>query len=72
MLGKKDSLPKYGMRPPEAAYAIGSEKLFGECVDAGWIVPVVQRHKLTLFDAGDVAKVWARILAGETPETKVP
>ena len=35
---------------------------------AGWIAPVVRRHKITLFDAGDVAKCWARILNGEVPE----
>ena len=55
------------MRPHEAAFALGSEKLFMEVVAAGWILPVVQRHKLTLYDAGDVAKVWARILRGENP-----
>ena len=57
------------MRPPEAAFAFGSEKLFMECVVAGWISPVVQRHKLKLFDAGDVAQCWARILRGELPVT---
>ena len=29
--------------------------------------PVVQRHKLTLFDHDEVALCWARILRGEKP-----
>jgi hypothetical protein len=58
---------KYGYRPPEAAYALGSEKLLAECVAAGWIKPTVKRHKLTLYDRGDIASCWSRILAGEMP-----
>jgi hypothetical protein len=64
---KFQQLPKFGLRPDEGAHAFGSEKLFQECVAAGWITPVVRRHKLVLFDSGDVAKCWARILAGEQP-----
>ena len=40
-------------------------------VQAGWLRPVVQRHKLTLFDAGEVTRAWARILAGETLHPRV-
>jgi hypothetical protein len=58
---------KYGFRPPEAAFALGSEKLLDECVAAGWIKPAVKRHKLTLYDRGDIASCWSRILAGEVP-----
>ncbi|MEQ1858526.1 MAG: hypothetical protein ABMA13_01170 [Chthoniobacteraceae bacterium] len=61
-----DSL-KLGLRPDEGAQAVGSKQLFTEMVAAGWIAPVVQRHKLTIYDRGDVAKAWARILAGEQP-----
>ena len=64
-----NTLPKYGLRPDEAAFALGSQKLLQECVEAGWIVPVIQRHKLTLYDNGHVAKCWVRLLAGETPKS---
>ena len=59
---------KYGLRPPECAAAVGSMELFNEMKAAGWISPVVQRHKITLYDAGDLAKCWARILNGEVPQ----
>ena len=58
---------KYGFRPQEAAFALGSEKLLEECVEAGWLKPIIQRHKLTLYDRGHIASCWARILAGEMP-----
>jgi hypothetical protein len=58
---------KYGLRPKEAAFALGSEKLLQECVVAGWLKPVIQRHKLTLYDRGQIASCWARILDGQTP-----
>jgi len=58
---------KYGFRPQEAAFALGSEKLLEECVEAGWLKPIIQRHKLTLYDRGHIASCWARILGGETP-----
>jgi hypothetical protein len=58
---------KYGYRPPEAADALGSEKLLLECVAAGWIKPTVKRHKLTLYDRGAIGACWMRILAGEMP-----
>ena len=60
-------MTKYGFRPPEAAYALGSEKLLAECVAAGWIKPTIKRHKLTLYDRADIASCWARILAGQAP-----
>ena len=66
-----NSLPKFGLRPGEAAFALGSSKILEECVDGGWLKPIIQRHKLTLFDAGDLARCWARILAGEVPPPRV-
>jgi hypothetical protein len=64
---KSPNTIKYGFRPPEAAYALGSEKLLAECVAAGWIKPAVKRHKLTLYDRAAIATCWTRILAGEMP-----
>jgi hypothetical protein len=67
MQTKPQITTKYGFRPPEAAFALGSEKLLAECVAAGWLKAVVKRHKLTLYDRGDIASCWSRILAGEVP-----
>ena len=63
-----ERIPKFGMRPEEVDYALGSRKLKEEMVSAGWLTPVIQRHKMTIFDSGEVARAWARILAGETPK----
>jgi hypothetical protein len=64
------SVPKFGLRPGEAAFALGSPKILEECIAAGWLKPVIQRHKLTIFDAGDVARCWARLVGGEEPVVK--
>jgi hypothetical protein len=61
---------KLGYRPKEAAQCIGSQELFDAAVEAGWIKPVVQRHKLTLYDFTAVANLWERILAGEVPPAR--
>ncbi len=60
---------KLGFRPDQAAEMMGSAILFEEMVEAKWVKPVVQRHKLTLYDGGALAKAWARILKGEVPPT---
>lgn len=62
---------KLGLRPEEAAFVLGSSQLFAEMVSAGWLRPVVNRHKLQLFDRGDICRAWARILAGEQPPKMV-
>jgi hypothetical protein len=60
-------IDKFGYRPGEAAFALGSEKLLQECVKAEWLRPILKRHKLTLYAQSDIARCWARILSGETP-----
>jgi hypothetical protein len=60
---------KFGLRPDEAAHALGSEKLLQASEEAGWLKPVIFRHKLKLFDKGDIAGVWLRIRNGEQPFT---
>lgn len=60
-------IKKYGYRPEEVASSLGSVQLFRIVVQLGWLKPVIQRKKITLFDSGDVARVWGRILAGEDP-----
>jgi len=64
------NLQKLGLRPDDVDDVLGSRKLREEMVDAGWLRPVVQRHKLTLYDSGEVTRAWARILAGETPRPR--
>ena len=63
----KNMIPCYGLRPPQVAAVFGSVEIFKRVRHAGWIKPVVQQKRLTLFDAGDVALVWQRIRAGELP-----
>jgi hypothetical protein len=58
---------KLGYRPEETAFILGSVQLFDEMVAAKWLKPVVSRHKLLLFDRGDISRAWARILNGEEP-----
>jgi hypothetical protein len=64
---KNVSINKLGYRPDEAAFTLGSEKLLQECVEAGWLRPVVKRHKLVLYAQTDIARCWLRILGGEAP-----
>jgi hypothetical protein len=58
---------KLGFRPEEAAFIVGSPQLWQEMVAAGWVRPVIHRHKLLLYDRGDISRAWARILSGEQP-----
>ena len=62
---KNLTINKFGYRPDEAAFALGSEILLQELVRAGWLRPVVKRHKLTIYAHSDIARCWARILGGE-------
>ena len=64
------NLQKLGLRPDDVDDVLGSRKLREEMLEAGWLRPVVQRHKLTLYDSGEVTRAWARILAGETPRPR--
>jgi hypothetical protein len=64
------SLKRLGLRPDDVDHILGSRTLRQEMVAAGWLRPVIQRHKLTLYDAGEVTRAWGRILGGETPERK--
>jgi hypothetical protein len=68
----KQNIPsmKYGFRPEEAAAVLGAAALLNAAVAAGWLRPVIQRHKLTLYDGADLARVWNRILGGELPFDK--
>ena len=58
---------QYGLRPPQVAEALGSPEIARRVVFHGWLKPVLQQKKLTLFDSGDVALCWERIKNGEVP-----
>ncbi|MDC3255079.1 hypothetical protein OAV21_01615 [bacterium] len=58
---------RLGLRPPEVVRILGSEQIFHEVCEVGWLQPVVQRHRLTLYDANAVKRVWRRIVSGEDP-----
>jgi hypothetical protein len=62
---------KFGFRREEAAEAVGSRQLLDDMERANWLKPVVNRHKLVIFDRGDIQRAWARILAGELPPVRV-
>ena len=61
------SAMKHGYRPDEAAAVVGSMQLLKEFVAAGWLKPVVQRHKMTIYDFSDIAKCWQRVKSGDLP-----
>ncbi len=58
---------KLGFRKDEVIFIIGSAQLVEEMIAANWLVPRVDRHKLQVFDRGDVTRAWVRILDGEEP-----
>jgi hypothetical protein len=70
-MSKNLTINKLGYRPDEAAFVLGSEKLLQECVAAGWLKPIIKRHKLTLYALSDITRCWARILGGELPNSAV-
>lgn len=64
---EKVTAQKHGYRKDQAAEALGSVELFRECVAAGWLVPVVKRKRLTIYDGADIATCWAKIRKGDVP-----
>lgn len=57
----------FGVRRSNLPDTFGSEELTRRVIFHGWLKPVIQQPKLTLFDTGDVAQVWQRIRNGEVP-----
>lgn len=58
---------KLGLRRWDVDFILGSSQLAEEVIRAGWLRPAISRHKLVLYDRGDVNRVWSRILSGEQP-----
>lgn len=59
-----------GLTPEQCCEIIPSPVLFKKLVSARWLKPVVDRHKATLYDYGDLKLCWARLRRGEYPEVK--
>lgn len=69
-MAKKLELTRLGVRPDQVAEMVGSKQIVREMVKAGLLVPVVKRHKLTLYDVMDVHRAWAQMLSGKQPNSK--
>jgi len=65
-MGMKEQ-EKLGYRPPDVQALFGSVQIYRDVVEAGWLKPVIQRKRLTVFDRADVLRVWERIRRGEYP-----
>jgi hypothetical protein len=54
----------------DAGEYIGSRQVLNDMRAAGWINPLVARHRMTLFDTNELQKCYARFYAGEYPGEK--
>jgi len=63
------TLPPLAVTQTEAIALIRSPKIFKRALAAGWIIPVIQGGlgRRSLFDYGDVVKLWERLQTGEVP-----
>ena len=64
---KENHTIRLGYRPRDVIEALGSKALYHAVLKAGWLAPVIDRHKLRLFKSEDVFAVYKRIAAGESP-----
>lgn len=60
-------MEKLGYRPTDVQVLFGSVQIYRDVVEAGWLKPIIQRKRLTVFDRSDVLRVWERIRRGEYP-----
>jgi hypothetical protein len=56
------------LRPNDAADYVGGEGMLKHFVKAGWLEPVVQRKRLTVYRRADLDACCSRLDAGEFPE----
>jgi len=59
--------PRLVRREDAAAY-LAAPQLFAHLEAAGWIAPVVDRHRMLLFDLNDVDACINRLKTGEYPQ----
>jgi hypothetical protein len=64
---KENNTVKLGYRPADVVTALGSKAIYLACLKAGWLAPVIDRHKLRLFTLEDVTACYHRLRAGESP-----
>jgi hypothetical protein len=55
-------------RCEDARRYVGAPGLFTLMEQAGWIAPVVHKHRMTLFDREQIVKCCERIVVGEFPK----
>lgn len=65
---RMQNLNKLGYRPTEVQTLFGSVQIYRDVVEAGWLKPIIQRKRLTVYDRTDVLRVWERIRRGEYPK----
>ena len=56
------------IRREDAGVYLSAPKLLAEMEEAGWISPVVQRNRMTLFDVRQLDACVDRLAAGESPK----
>jgi len=66
--GRHVVLPRFYRREDAGRY-VGAPHLFTLMEDAGWIAPVVQKNRMTLFDREQILHCCQRIVDGEFPAT---
>jgi hypothetical protein len=59
-------LPK-ALNAADAAEYIGAPQLFADMRAHGWIKPLCDRHRMTMFDREELDNCYARFYAGEYP-----
>jgi hypothetical protein len=55
------------LRATAAAEYVGCEGMLKLMREAGWITPIVQRHRMTLYRLADLDACCSRLDAGEFP-----
>lgn len=61
MAQRIDNKEKWFYSPKEAADLFESAQLIEDFVDAGWLVPVVKRKRLTRYDVVDLVQCRAKL-----------
>lgn len=64
---QRRAVPVHGLSLELFGAQVGSIDLANQMIRAGWIYPCCLQPKL--YDAGDIAACWSRILNGEHPRT---
>lgn len=63
--GEIRQVPKYGLTLDEVEFAIGTADLVASLRKIGALMPAKRLGRTLIFDAGGVALVWAKFIAGD-------